>query len=229
MKNQSIIAISILSACVGLAIGYVVWSGAAYSPDTFSGQHMMGDGTMMGTANEKNDMTGIHMMPDGTMMRNDGGMMDMGDMDHSMMIVKSEREFLTGMIPHHQEAVDTAKEVIARGGSTLEIKRLAEAIVIAQEKEIAMMKGWYQDWYGTAYVENVEDYEPMMRELSGLSGAALDKRFLEDMVIHHMGAIMMVQSVQPYVERREISDLSKAIMETQTAEIQLMQRILSEL
>jgi uncharacterized protein (DUF305 family) len=49
------------------------------------------------------------------------------------------------------------------------------------------------------------------------------------MVMHHMGAIMMVQSVQPYVERREISDLSKAIMETQTAEIQLMQRILSEL
>jgi uncharacterized protein (DUF305 family) len=72
------------------------------------------------------------------------------------------------MIPHHQEAVDTAKEVIARGGSTPEIKKLAEDIVVAQEKEIAMMKGWYQSWYSEAYVDDPKDYKPMMRDLSQL-------------------------------------------------------------
>jgi uncharacterized protein (DUF305 family) len=209
MKNQSIIAISILSACIGLAIGYAFWSGNLGMSDKISGQHRM---------------------PDGTMMSNDGSDMNtMGGMSHAMMMVKSEREFLEGMIPHHQEAVDTAKEVIARGGSTSEINKLAEDIVIAQEKEIAMMKEWYQSWYGTAYVANPEVYTPMMRDLSTLNGASLDKVFLEDMLMHHMGAVMMAQSVQPYIEHTEMTDLTKAIAETQTAEMQLMKRMLGSL
>jgi uncharacterized protein (DUF305 family) len=175
---------------------------------------------------------GMHRMPDGSLMgnapaNNDMGMM--GGMDHSMMMVKSEREFLEGMIPHHQEAVDTAKEVIARGGSTPEMRKLAEDIITAQEKEIAMMKDWYQAWYGEAYVADPADYKPMMRDLSTLSGAALDRVFLEDMIMHHMGAIMMAQSVQPYIENKEITDLTKAIMETQTAEIELMRQMLKTL
>ena len=144
------------------------------------------------------------------------------------MMVKSEREFLEGMIPHHQEAIDTAKEVLARGGSTPEIKKLAEDIVVAQEKEITLMKDWYQSWYGETYVANPEAYEPMMRDLSKLSGASLDKVFLEDMVMHHMGAVMMAESVQPYIEHQEMTNLTKAIVETQTKEIQLMQRLVLE-
>jgi uncharacterized protein (DUF305 family) len=152
----------------------------------------------------------------------------LGAMDHTMMMVKSEREFLEGMIPHHQEAVDTAKEVIARGGSTSEIKKLAEDIVVAQEKEITMMKEWYQNWYSEAHMADRADYKPMMRGLSNLSGAALDKVFLEDMIMHHMGAVMMAQSVQSHIEHTEMTELTKAIMETQTDEIQLMQRMLTE-
>ncbi|HMO78155.1 MAG TPA: DUF305 domain-containing protein, partial [Candidatus Paceibacterota bacterium] len=175
---------------------------------------------------------GMHRMPDGSLMSNTPSNTDMGmmgGMDHSMMMVKSEREFLKGMIPHHQEAVDTAKEVLARGGSTPEIKKLAEDIIVAQEKEIAMMKEWYQDWYGEAYVADPKDYKPMMRDLSALSGATLDRVFLEDMIMHHMGAIMMAQSVQPYIENQEITDLTKAIVETQTEEIQLMREMLGGL
>jgi uncharacterized protein (DUF305 family) len=69
----------------------------------------------------------------------------------------------------------------------------------------------------------------MMRDLSTLSGAALDKVFLEDMVMHHMGAVMMAQSVQPYIEHKEMTDLTKAIVETQTEEIQLMRKMLGGL
>ena len=218
MKNQSIIAISILTVGVGLALGYALWG----SPDgKYASQQQTNDTAVP---------AGMHRMPDGSLMGNaptEMGMMD--GMDHSMMMVKSEREFLEGMIPHHQEAVDTAKEVIARGGSTPEIKKLAEDIVAAQEKEITMMKSWYQSWYGTAYVANPEAYEPMMRDLSSLKGAALDKVFLEDMIMHHMGAVMMAQSVQPYIEHQEMTDLTKAIVETQTAEIRLMRRLSSDL
>ncbi len=219
MKNQSIAIIIGLGI---LVVGAVAYSfGANKDTDTKMGMNM-GDDVPVG----------MHRMPDGSLMgnapaNNDMGMM--GGMDHSMMMVKSEREFLKGMIPHHQEAVDTAKQVIARGGSTPEIKKLAEDIIVAQEKEIAMMKEWYQAWYGEAYVADPKDYKPMMRDLSTLRGAALDKVFLEDMVMHHMGAIMMAQSVQPYIENQEITDLTKAIMETQAAEIELMRQMLKTL
>ena len=223
MKNQSLVVI------IGLAV--LVIGAVAYSFTSKPAENSMG-------INAQDDVpAGMHRMPDGSLMGNptsqtnkaDSGMGMMGGMDHSMMMVKSERAFLEGMIPHHQEAVDTAKEVIARGGSTPEIKKLAQDIVVAQEKEIAMMQGWYQKWYGEAYVATPEAYTPMMRDLSQLSGAALDKVFLEDMIMHHEGALMMAQSVQPYIENKEITDLTKAIMETQTEEIEIMRELVKDL
>lgn len=175
---------------------------------------------------------GMHRMPDGSLMGNyvdeDAGYR-MGGMNHMMsMMVSSERKFIEGMIPHHQEAVDTAKEVIARGGSTPEIKQLVENIVVAQEKEIAEMKQWYQGWYGEPYTDTGE-YMNMMRELENLSGADLDRVFLQDMIGHHMGAIMMAQSVQPYVEHDEIAELTQNIVSSQSAEIAQMRQMLQDL
>lgn len=68
-----------------------------------------------------------------------------------------------------------------------------------------------------------------MRDLSQLSGVELDRTFLEDMVMHHMGAIMMARSVQPHIENQEINELSQAIITTQADEIELMQELLSTL
>jgi uncharacterized protein (DUF305 family) len=150
-------------------------------------------------------------------------------MDHSMhMMVASEREFIEGMIPHHQEAVDTAREVIERGGTTPEMRELVEAIVIAQEREIADMKQWYEDWYGEPY-DNTGEYMPMMRDLSNLSGTELDRVFLEDMITHHMGAIIMANSVSPHIEHEEIANLADAIKTTQVEEIRLMRTLLDDL
>jgi uncharacterized protein (DUF305 family) len=173
---------------------------------------------------------GMHRMPDGTLMANaDTGMAGMNHMDHmTAMMVSSERQFIEGMIPHHQEAVDTAKEVIERGGTTPEIMQLVEDIVIAQEAEIAEMKQWHEEWYGEPYTDNGE-YMPMMRELANLSGAELDRVFLEDMIMHHMGAIMMAQSVQPHIEHDEIAELTQAIVSTQSAEIAQMRQMLQGL
>ena len=53
----------------------------------------------------------------------------------------SDRDFIAGMIAHHQGAVDMAKIVI-KYGKDPEVRKLAEEIVAAQEKEIAWMKGW---------------------------------------------------------------------------------------
>lgn len=173
--------------------------------------------------------SGMHRMSDGTMMNNSGSDSNkMMGMDHGMMMVKSEREFITEMIPHHQEAVDTAKEVLARGATTPEVKTLVENIIKAQEKEIADMKTWYKTWYNTDYQPSGK-YQPMMRDLENLSGKELDKAFLEDMIMHHMGAIMMAESVQKYVEHNEIKDLTKAISTSQSDEINQMRVMLNNL
>jgi uncharacterized protein (DUF305 family) len=52
-------------------------------------------------------------------------------------------DFVKGMIPHHEGAVDMAKIVLAFGKDP-EVKKLAEAIIKAQEDEIAWMKGWIE-------------------------------------------------------------------------------------
>ncbi len=136
------------------------------------------------------------------------------------MTVSSEQEFLSLMIPHHQEAVDAAKEVLSRPDTTPGVKQLAETI-IAQQTEIDAIKAWYETWYGTPYVY-ADTYEPMMRDLIGIEGVAVDRMFLTDMIAHHESAITMANSVKPYVTHSETSQLADTIIATQQAEIDHM-------
>lgn len=50
-------------------------------------------------------------------------------------------DFAAGMIPHHQAAIDMAKTVLQYGKDP-EIRKLAEAVVSAQEAEIKQLEDW---------------------------------------------------------------------------------------
>ena len=57
----------------------------------------------------------------------------------------------------------------------------------------------------------------------------LDRIFLHDMTMHHMGAIMMSRSVQPYIEHDVLRELTSNIIVNQSREIDTMQRLFVKL
>lgn len=55
-----------------------------------------------------------------------------------------DADFIIGMIAHHEGAIEMAK-VVLEYGKDPEIRKLAEDIISAQEKEITWMKEWLEN------------------------------------------------------------------------------------
>ncbi len=174
----------------------------------------------------------------------DHGSMQHGGMNHSASMdlgpgdAEFDLRFVDAMTPHHQGAVEMAKQAQQKSKRP-EIKKLAAAIIRAQDKEINQMKQWRQSWYPKASAEPVaynsqmghsmpmsqDQRSGMMMSMDlGATDDQFDLRFLNAMIPHHEGAVVMAQDALSKSKRPEIKKLAQEIITSQKAEIKQMQQ-----
>ena len=120
-----------------------------------------------------------------------------------------------------------------------EIQKLADAILKAQNQEIAQMQQWRKAWYSKAGAEAIaydsqmghampmsqaQRSSMMMTMDLGPADAQFDLRFLNAMIPHHEGAVTMAEDVLKKSKRPDIQTMAKAIIASQKAEISQMQQ-----
>ena len=70
--------------------------------------------------------------------------------------------------------------------------------------------------------------DSMTASLEGKTGDAFDRAFLEEMIVHHEGAVAMAEAALKNAEHQEIKTMATAIISAQTAEIAQMHAWLAE-
>ncbi len=112
-------------------------------------------------------------------------------------------EFMQGMIGHHAQALEMTTLLYERTESQ-DMRLLAQRIDVSQADEIRMMQGWL-DARGEDVPQGDEHHHhagmlmpgmltpAQMAELGATRGSAFDRLFLEYMIMHHQGAVDMVE------------------------------------
>jgi len=168
-----------------------------------------------------------------------GGMMHGNDSSDGMMsqgigtMSHSDAMFLQMMIPHHQQAVEMSQLASSHGASP-EVQKLADTIAAAQGPEIEQMQAWLDDAHapdmmsGSAMGMDGVLSDAAMAKLEAAQGADFDRLYLQGMIGHHEGAIVMAQDVIDSGENPTVIALAKRIIAAQTAEIAQMKQMLGQ-
>lgn len=142
--------------------------------------------------------------------------------------------FLQMMYPHHAQAVEMAKLVPTRSQNQ-QVKDLATAIEQAQAPEMQQMTTLLAGFGKPAPSATMSHSMPglmtpqQMTELTGLSGAAFDKMWLQMMVEHHQGAITMSNDELKNGTNADAKKMAEAIVAAQLGEITTMNGMLAKL
>ena len=150
--------------------------------------------------------------------------------------------FMQGMMGHHAQALDMSALVPPRT-SREDMKLLAKRIEISQLDEITMMQDWLKargQNVPDAHAHHAHDYKPMpgmltaeeMTRLAAAKGVEFDRLFLNGMIKHHAGALLMVEELFSNAgagQDSEINAFASDVEADQRMEIDRMAALLKEL
>ena len=155
-------------------------------------------------------------------------------------------EFMSGMIPHHAQAVLIAGWAGSHGARP-DVRILCERIVVGQRDEIDTMRTWLGDRGEPVPAADATHHRMKMNgvehdmlmpgmltpeELARLDkarGPEWDRLFLEAMIKHHQGALTMVDDLFNAHGALQDEDVFKFVSDLyadQTIEIERMQKML---
>jgi uncharacterized protein (DUF305 family) len=160
----------------------------------------------------------------------------MNGMHHSSagkVLSSSDAMFLQMMIPHHEQAV-IMSDLAIKISTNKELLTLAAQIKSAQNPEIVQMKKWLaDDGLGEDPGHSMDGMGGMLSEdeltdLSNSTGKNFDKKFISGMIEHHLGALDMVRMIEDS-KVAELRSFADSITKTQSAEIDLMRKLLTKI
>jgi uncharacterized protein (DUF305 family) len=149
-------------------------------------------------------------------------------------------EFVQMMIPHHEQALEMTALVPSRTERD-DLPLLAERLEVSQTDEIEQMRRWLEErGQGATSHDHHGDGQLMpgmltpeeMSQLSDARGAEFDELFLQYMIRHHEGAVVMVEELLTTGEggqEPQIFQLAQHIDADQRVEIARMKRLLTQL
>lgn len=134
-----------------------------------------------------------------------------------------EIKFMQDMIDHHMMAI-MISELCLKKAVHEELRALCADIIAAQRAEIEQMQTWLQTWYGIAYQPTIKPAdERMMERMAMLSPAEFEVEYMEMMIRHHRRAVKEGKHCLDKAYHAELKALCEDIIETQMAEIEIMQ------
>jgi len=151
--------------------------------------------------------------------------------------------FVQGMIPHHAQALVMTELVAERSGRN-DLPLLAERMDVSQRDEIVLLEQWLEergeDVPDASAGHHHGDGELMpgmltdddLARLGAASGRAFDELFLQYMIRHHEGALVMVAELLSGDEGGQESavfQLAQHIDSDQSVEIARMKSLLAEI
>lgn len=166
----------------------------------------------------------------------------MSDMMKNMEVEASGNasvDFLKGMIPHHQSAIDMAQSYLKYGGVNQDLKQLAEDIIQAQTGEMELMDQLIQEIEASGETDTEKEqgyldaYNQMMAGHMhmghGSSSSSVERAFAEGMIMHHQMAVDMSEAILDYTDHDQVRRLAEDIIAAQEKEILKMQEIMEQL
>lgn len=146
--------------------------------------------------------------------------------------------FASGMVPHHEQAIEMSDIILAKQGIDQRVVDLANQIKAAQGPEIATMQQWLTAWGAPAMNHEGHDMSDMgmgmmsdqqLDQLRQAQGVDAARQFLTGMIAHHEGAVRMAQTELDTGTAAEAKKLARDIIDAQQREIATMKQILGSL